>query len=40
MQKRASVTEDVIVAEPPRVEIQTWNIDRFIPYESQPRAEE
>jgi hypothetical protein len=32
MQKRASVTDGATAAEPPRMEIQIWNIERFVFY--------
>jgi hypothetical protein len=37
MQKHANVADEANVAEAPRMEIQTWNIERFIPYARNPR---
>jgi ParB-like chromosome segregation protein Spo0J len=37
MEKNAcAITENVV--EPPRMEIQTWNIDRLTPYARNPRT--
>src|ERR1035438_7949833 len=37
MQKSPSQAEGTNVAVPPKMEIQTWNIERFIPYARNPR---
>jgi hypothetical protein len=37
MPKPASVTDAANGAEPPRMEIQTWNIERFVFYVRNPR---
>jgi hypothetical protein len=36
MQKSPSQAGGTNVAVPPKVEIQTWNIERFIPYARNP----